>query len=537
MKNTLTLLLLIFSGILSAQIKAFPEAEGAGAYTYGGRYGDVYHVTNLNNSGTGSLRDAINTAPTQGRTIIFDISGDIYLSTTLNINKPNLTIAGQTAPGSGICLRDYRTNIDASNLIIRHIRFRPSEIGGDGDALSIKSGHNIIIDHCSASWSSDEVLSTSNNPIDSITIQWCYIYEGLNWAYHYENGELQDHSMGSLLTTTQDSAIFSIHHCLYAHNRTRNPKPTTTNAGDLLFFDFRNNVIYDWGDKAGYSSEDSTHMVDMNYIGNYLIAGQSTLVNSRTNAFKAESPNITIFQEGNKIDPNINNTFDGTDTGWNMFSGPYKVKSSIYNLPEINTESADSALIHILNMGGAFYWQRDSSDNRLIKGVFEGSGNIIDSIQQIGGYKSLPIVNRPAGYDTDNDGMPDYWELQNNLNPNDAGDATGDINNDGYTNLENFLNDAANVLKSSSTKIINTEKSVFCISPNPCSDYTTLTTNKINHKLILKAFDINGRNVWQQTVYPESNEIKLDFRNLQKGSYILKINADTQSSVVKLLKQ
>jgi len=178
MRSTSLLISLFFSICTMAHIPAFPGAEGAGMYASGGRFGDVYHVTNLNATGSGSLKEAIKTAPIAGRTIVFDISGDIHLTSNLTIDHHNLTIAGQTAPDKGICIRDYRVSINANNIIIRHLRFRPEEIGGDGDALSIKGGKNIIIDHCSVSWSSDEVLSTSDNPIDSLSVQWCYIYEG-----------------------------------------------------------------------------------------------------------------------------------------------------------------------------------------------------------------------------------------------------------------------------------------------------------------------------------------------------------------------
>jgi pectate lyase len=537
MRTLVLYVFLSFSLSSIAQMLAFPGAEGAGAYTSGGRNGDVYHVINLNNSGAGSLRYGLDNAPPQGRTIVFDISGDIKLTGTLNITKPNITIAGQTAPGKGICIGDYRMNIDTSNIIIRHIRFRPSQIGGDGDAFGIKSGHNIMIDHCSMSWSSDEVLSTSNSPIDSVTIQWTYIYEGLNISYHYENGILLDHSMGSLFTTTQDSAIFSIHHCLYAHNRTRNPKPTVTDSGDLLFFDFRNNVIYDWGTKAGYSSDDPTRMVEMNYVGNYLIAGLSTDVGSRLKAFDAESAGITIYQEENKIDGNVNGVFDGSNTGWAMFDGPYFTHATPYNLPAVTTESADSALVHVLQLGGAFPWQRDIADARLVNGVYTGTGSIIDSVVQVGGYETLAIITQAISFDTDRDGMSDAWEIANGLDPNADLDRF-DSDGDGYLNLEDYLNDLAELKMLTDSKLIAINSDFNAkIWPNPCKYTAVLEINCLNPTTLnISIYNMLGKKVMElnnQHLLEGLNKLQLDVSSLQQGEYLVNFESITLKLIVK----
>lgn len=447
-------------------------------YTIGGRYGDVYHVTNLNNSGSGSLREGVETAPDKGRTIIFDVSGNISLSSILKITKPYLTIAGQTAPGKGICLKDGRVVVSGNDIVVRHVRFRPSQSGGDGDALNI-SGTNIIIDHCSASWSSDEVMSTAENANNNITLQWNLIYEGLNISYHYENGVLLDHSMGSLLSTSMDGGMISSHHNLYSHNRTRNPKPTVSAENIALNFDFRNNVIYDWGDKAGYSSDDSLHFVNMNYMGNYLIAGSSTKASKCTLAFNGIASGTHIFQNGNKIDGNRDKVLNGTDIGWAMFEGDYKPMNTSYTLPDIKTESADSAYNNILRYGGAFWWNRDSADARVIADVQNETGGIINLQSDVGGWENLPVLSREVTWDTDKDGMPDTWESDYGLNPKSNSDASL-LCADGYTNLEHYINGIIPVMTTdidySSTNRAQISKFVLYNNyPNPCNPGTTIS--------------------------------------------------------------
>ncbi|HUT30412.1 MAG TPA: hypothetical protein VMX13_11530 [Sedimentisphaerales bacterium] len=398
----------------------------------------MYHVTNLNDSGSGSLRYGIQNTPPEGRTIVFDISGNIELTSTLKVEKNKITIAGQTAPAGGICVRDGRTNINADDIIIRHLRFRPSESGGDGDALHLGGGNSIMIDHCSASWASDEVLS-AKDLIQNLTVQWTYIYEGLNLSFHYEDGVLLEHSMGSLLSTTINNAVFSFHHNLYAHNRTRNPKPTAGEPNITLQFDFRNNVVYDWGNKAGYSSDDPLHPLQMNYVANYLVAGPSTKDNKCYEAFDGMTPTAQIYQSGNRIDGNRNGQHDGADTGWAMFSGPYTQAFDPFPLPAVTTDAADAAYEKVLAEGGAVWWNRDAADARVASDVVNETGSIIDWPEEVGGWPALNTYN--VLMDTDADGMPDNWELVKGLDPNDPDDRNGDRDGDGYTNLEEYLNE------------------------------------------------------------------------------------------------
>ncbi|MDD5011318.1 MAG: pectate lyase, partial [Phycisphaerae bacterium] len=217
---------LIFTANVYGEVRAFPGAEGWGAYALGGRGGDVYHVTNLNDTGAGSLRYGITSAggtSSTPRTIVFDVSGTIHLASTLSVNKSYITIAGQTAPGDGICLRDRRLGISASHIIVRYLRCRlGDESLTEDDAISISSGSNIIMDHMSASWSVDEVFScsTSQPSLTNVTVQWSIISEAL-WHSVHDKGT---HSYGALIRGCYD-AKYTYHHNLFAHNYSRNPRP------------------------------------------------------------------------------------------------------------------------------------------------------------------------------------------------------------------------------------------------------------------------------------------------------------------------
>ena len=244
-------------------IPAFPGAEGYGAVTTGGRGGDVYHVTSLADTNTpGTLRYGLNNAPSTGRTIVFDVSGTIALTGTLNVNHSNVTVAGQTAPGDGICLKNEAFQTSADNIIIRHIRSRVGDQGtSDCDALGGRYHSNIILDHCDASWSIDECLSMYAN-VNNITVQYCMATESL-YHSHHEKG---NHGYGGIWGGNNASW----HYNLLAHNSSRNPRFASSE-----FADFRNNVIYNWGFNSAYGGEEGT----INMVNNYFKYGPAT--NSR----------------------------------------------------------------------------------------------------------------------------------------------------------------------------------------------------------------------------------------------------------------
>ncbi|MCX7722713.1 MAG: immunoglobulin domain-containing protein [Verrucomicrobiae bacterium] len=443
---------LLFGVILAqqlvAQTPAFPGAEGCGRFASGGRGGDVYYVTNLNDSGPGSLRNGISTAPSTGRTILFKVSGTIDLASDLTISKSNITIAGQTAPGDGITLRRRSLTLSrAQNVIIRHIRVRPGDVDTnfEGDAIWVYQSTNVILDHVSASWSVDECLSVTYST--NVTVQWCMISESLNNSQHQKGA----HGYGSLLRYGAGALTF--HHNLYQHHKNRNPR-----LGDRIKLDFVNNVIYNWGDRAGYSADDSADNPGgftnyINYVGNYLIAGPST--KTPNTAFASGTTNTVIYQSGNMIDSNKNGLLDGSNTGWGMFSGfPYTAASSRYPLPEVATDAAAVAYQRVLAFGGAWL-ARDAVDRRLIQTVRMQTGMIVDAVgpsDQATDYvtntingtnyifvRGWPVLNSAVPpVDTDNDGIPDYWEVAMGWNPAVANNNR--TNADGYTDLEWYIN-------------------------------------------------------------------------------------------------
>ncbi len=425
----------------SQNLRAFPGAEGFGAYAKGGRGGQVLHVTNLNNDGPGSLRWAIEQEGP--RTVVFDLSGTIELTKRLTIKNPYITIAGQTAPGDGICLKGETLRIETHDVIVRYLRVRL----GDGkhgqgslqgkDAISISSGENIILDHCSTSWSLDEVLSASSyHPnLTNVTVQWCYITEGLN---------PDGHGYGSLIRGT-GGARYSFLYNLYAHHRARSPRPGNydsnphTKDPEGLLLDFRGNVIYNWaGGHAGYNS-DTSSVTRLNYVGNYLIPG----VNSKNNgvAYATGSPyNQGYFAE---------NYYDGNqpEDQWSLVAfrktwTPENIESYKQDQPfetgPISRLEAPAAYQKVLASGGTSFPKRDKVDLRIVQDVEEKKGQIIKSQEDVGGWPILQSLPTPA--DTDRDGMPDDWEIENGLNPNDPEDRNT-LTADGYTMLEKYLSD------------------------------------------------------------------------------------------------
>ncbi len=445
-------LLLVSPTLVQAQVPGFPGAEGEGMYVSGGRGGDVYHVTNLNDSGTGSLRYGLANAPASGRTIVFDVGGMIALSSTLSVSRPNVTIAGQTAPGIGICLRNYGTGIGAQSIIIRHLRFRPGDAnkgpapGFSGDSLSL-SASRVIVDHCSASWGIDECLSSAGNGSYDVTVQYCFITEGLDqtglyhdaWNTNYNPGGPSHHSMGSLIKPVSGSGQATYHHSFWAGNGNRNPGVGTYDASQTFKADIRNNALYN-NRNNGYRSDGLSSRFDLNYVGNYIIAGPETASSWWSKAFDAKNQdsNFYIYQSGNKIDSNRNLSRDGTDTGWGMFAGTYNMLASPTSMRPVTTHTADQAYLRVINGAGALPWSRDSVDARMVQNLLGMSGSIIDSQTEVGGYPVLPPDSRPAGWDTDQDGMPDYWELAVGSDPQLANN--NHTNSDGYTDLEHYLN-------------------------------------------------------------------------------------------------
>lgn len=411
-------------------VPAFPGAEGAGALTPGGRGGEVYLVTTLDDDGPGSLRDAVSKP---NRIIVFRVGGTIRLKSRLSIRASNLTLAGQTAPGGGICIADYAVDIRASDLVLRHLRFRLGDVTRqETDSLTLWHGvRRVIIDHCSVSWSVDEGLSLAGD-VQDVTVQWCIIAEALKESVH-KKGE---HGYGSL---SRASGKVTWHHNLWAHNDARNPRLGDNYGKDPRpTFDLRNNVIYDYGSTATGLTQG---VFAANYVGNYIRPGPSSRakVPIKTSASKSD---MRFFVDANLFEA------DESLTGEAMFDELEKdgkryitLVDKPFEMPPVTTSTAKEAFAEVMKDVGATLPKRDSADTRVIEQVQNREGKMINSPTDVGGWPELAAGEAPA--DSDRDGMPDTWETSHSLNPNDPADSATDADNDGYTNIEEYLNHTA----------------------------------------------------------------------------------------------
>jgi pectate lyase len=412
----------------TSEVLAFPEAEGFGAQTPGGRGGQVIEVTNLNDSGPGSLRAAIDT--TGKRIIVFRVSGTIYLNDNLHIKEPFVTIAGQTAPGDGITIANEVLKVeDTHDVIIRYIRSRlgDNNCPSQDDAISIHHSQNIILDHVSASWSIDETLSVTGDESKDITVQWSIISESLNSSCHPKSTA---HGYASIIAQkmTNNNGV-SFYHNLIAHHTSRNPRLSgRENAQPGPIIDFRNNVIYNWQDRPGYSVDDE--YLNVNYIGNYIKPGPSTQKNHNY-AIVNTGPRLNLY-----IDSNYHTLKGYKD--WNLIKGNASKSNQSFPAPNVVTFNAEENYNKVLADAGCTLPKRDAVDVRIINDVKNGTGRIINSQNDVGGWPSLNSTTPPT--DSDHDGMPDTWENEYGFNPNDSSDNSQDADDDGYTNIEEYLN-------------------------------------------------------------------------------------------------
>ncbi|MBN2698613.1 MAG: fibronectin type III domain-containing protein [Bacteroidales bacterium] len=423
MKKLTLLLLVSMAFSLNAQQLAFPEAEGFGRFATGGRNGTVYHVTNLDDSGPGSFRDAVSQP---NRIVVFDVGGVIYIDERIVINR-NITIAGQTAPGEGITIygNGIALNDNSGNSIIRYIRIRMGQNGDYGkDAIGISAGTDYIFDHVSVSWGRDGTFDINGTGIDDISIQDCIISQGIN---------KDNHSTGGLM----QSGKFSIIRTLWIDNKTRNPK----GRGPIEFI---NSVIYNWAEH-GFIMGDTEGVSECNLIGSYFIAGPSSSTGSY---ISGTTPSFYLYPSDNWLDGNK----DGTLNGELLVSGEgdYKtatIKATPFNYPGVNNLlSAPDAVNHIIDHAGASL-VRDEVDELLINQLksFGTLGQIINTEDDNGIPGAVgTVMNGPKPADTDSDGMPDEWEDANgtNKNVNDAMTISGN----GYANIENYINSLTEAL-------------------------------------------------------------------------------------------
>ena len=432
---------------------AFPGAEGFGKIATGGRGGKVIKVTNLNDAGAGSLRAAV--AESGPRIIVFEISGNIKLSSRIQIKNADVTIAGQTAPGDGICIQDYEMNVDADNVIIRYLRFRMGDLTkNEQDALWGRYHQNIVVDHCSMSWSIDECSSFYANK--NFTMQWCVLSESLNKSFH----EKDDHGYGAIW----GGSNVTFHHNLLAHHNSRNARfdggrrtGTGTSPFGIDKVDYRNNVIYNWGSNSAYGGENGQY----NLVANYYKPGPGTASNRRNRIMEISmeadlnqyGPGFgKFYATGNYVVDNAAVTNDnwngGMDKGSNLGDANYALaKMTVpFEAEALTQHTAVQAYNAVLLYGGASL-KRDVVDTRIMVEVKDGTvtfngsktgkKGIIDSQTDVGGWPVLNSLPSPA--DTDGDGMPDVWETAKGLDPKSA-NASGKDLSTGYTNIEVYIN-------------------------------------------------------------------------------------------------
>lgn len=409
-------------------IPAFPGAEGFGSTTPGGRAGKVLRVTTLDDSEPGSLRAAC--AATGPRVVVFEVSGLIDLKSAIKIKNPFITIAGQTAPGGGICLRGHALVVETHDVVIRYLRVRPGDTAGiEQDCISIGgSSRNVVVDHCSTSWGTDECLSPSGE-ISDVTVQWCMISESLDRSVHHKGA----HGYGSLVRA---AGGVSLHHNLWAHNHGRNPR-LGDDYGKPPFpvLDVRNNVIYNLGGPSVTGD-----FLKVNYVGNYIKPGPSSKIGKGIMS-PTETCDSRFYVEGNIVEgqPELAREplklFTRTE---NKGRKLVALAGEPFAAPEVRVLSAAETYETVLAGAGATLPERDRVDARVVSDVRKGSGAIIDSQKQVGGWPEYRTASAPR--DSDSDGMPDEWETARGLNPHDASDAAGDRDHDGYTNLEEYLN-------------------------------------------------------------------------------------------------
>ena len=457
--------------LLKVDIPAFPGAEGGGAYTPGGRGGKVIVVTSLADEGPGTFREACETGG--ARIIVFNVSGVIRLSSPIHLRAPYVTIAGQTAPGDGVCLTGASFLIDTHDVVIRHMRFRrgAQDVAFRDDAIGGNPVGNIMIDHCSASWGLDENMSIYRHvynrdetghglklPTVNITIQNSVFSEAMDTYNHAFGGTIGGHN------------------CMFARNLFASNISRNCSVGMNEGFNFVNNVTFNWWNRS-VDGGDNTSL--FNIINNYFKPGPITPLDKpisyrilKPESGRDKSKALSFgkaYVNGNIVYGNKKVTKDNWNGGVQLaddvkeeeFLSKIRVNEP-FPMPHVTIMPAQKAYNFVMENVGANFPKRDAVDARIVKSVQTGKAiyvenapefvspyikrrlpadsykqGIITDIRQVGGlpeYKGTPVK------DSDNDGMPDAWEIKNGLNPHDPSDATLDCNGDGYTNIEKYIN-------------------------------------------------------------------------------------------------
>ena len=543
--------LLTFAPAAQAQQLAFPGAEGGGMYTRGGRGGKVLEVTRLDDdANSGTLRWAVNQSG--ARTVVFRVSGTVLLTSDLKISRDSITIAGQTAPGDGICLRNYALVVSANEVIIRYLRVRlGDESSGESDAMSgftnATTGYknHIIVDHCSASWSQDETLSYYGN--DFVTVQWCIISESLYNSNHPKGA----HGYGGIWGGVDHT---SFHHNLLAHHSSRNPRLSGTGTTTACYdVDLRNNVIYNWGFNSAYGGEAST----ANFVNNYYKPGPATKTGVRSRIYQPSDTLGLWYIQGNYVEGNPTVSNDNWAGGVNPSIAPKDIKSIKATVPfpalPSTTHTPLQAFDLVLQYAGVTFPKRDTIDGRIVYETRTGTVTyggktyakaqgfdttkvygIIDSPTDVGGW---PVLNGAvAPLDSDHDGMPDNWEIAQGLDTNNAADRNK-VSTSGYTMLEIYLNSLVGGNPSTTTVTTRIDKQNshpvgFMLEqnyPNPFNPTTTIGFRISKSGFVtLEVYDVLGREVAtlvNAEIRPGLYQATFDASHLASGVYLYQLRA------------
>jgi hypothetical protein len=536
-----------------AQLPAFPGAEGYAANISGGRGGVVFEVTTLEDDATnppaGSLRAALKDTTTQPRTIVFRVGGVIDLKGRLDVGCSNVTIAGQTAPGDGICLKRYPMKVYGKNIIIRFLRFRPTDITGTNNpaiyGIDVENAYYVMVDHCSLSWSIEEVCTLYDNHYT--TLQWCLISEGLRNSFNTKGPHGYAGVFGGQYAT--------YHHNLIASCDSRNPRFNGARAHDTMqVVDYRNNVIYNWGSNTAYGGEiEITNGKSyVNMINNYYKYGPAS-----TNKYRIIQPygadttkTGKWYITGNYVDGSASVTTDNwSGTGVSPKTSGVSLTAlksdTVFVCPSVTTTSAETAFTDVLAKVGATLPKRDSIDERILKDALNrtasmGTNGMVDTFYNH--YTYPTYASGTPSYDNDHDGMSNSWEIAKGLNPDDPSDRNGDYDNTGYTNLEKYLNElvATNGLSDvQSSTMKNYEFRLYSNYPNPFNPSTTIKFEiaKAGH-VTLKIYDVLGKEV--RTLVDEiktagAYDVMFTMNNLPSGVYFYKMTSGTRTEVKKMV--
>ena len=506
-----TFLITIISLILNVcsfaqNIPAFPSAEGFGRYASGGRGGEVYIVSNLNDSGEGSLRKGI--TKKQDRIIVFAVSGTINLKSPLDINNGNLSILGQTAPGDGITIANYPVTIKSNNVILRYLRFRLGDLAKvEGDALGGRNIENIMIDHCSFSWATDENISFYR--VKNLTIQWSIIAEALNQSVHQKGA----HGYGGIW----GGEPASFHHNLIMSNNSRNPRfsgsASTVNPADEMV-DFRNNVIYNWGDNNIYGGEKGKY----NIVNNYFKSGPASKHKNRI--INPSIPYGQFYVDGNFVNDFPKITANNWDGGVQCDEPQKTMSKTEFGKNEIKTHSPQQALELVTKYVGASY-VRDAVDNRLIdylkNGYPAGKTGIINSQNEVGGF---PPLKSTTFIDTDNDGMPDEWEKKNNLNVGVKDGSKFSLSSQ-YSNIEVYAESLVETINQGMSA--RAKEYDFVVAKDGTGDFTTIQDLVLNlpdySKVTVKVFIKKG--IYKEKIILPTSKTNITFIGEDRTKTIL----------------